>query len=494
MSIKPNYESYRYTGEVCNLQSQSMVECRLPGSEIGNILAVQAKTTLVDCTCADGEVRYNGKLLLCVVYEDLDGQICRAERGAEFFHKADGSEVSPACFAKTLLTVENVNHRREGSGLYISVVIAALSTVYGARQMEYLVGGDNMITQTGECSVCKSICVSGETESEDEFETEFVGDILLHDERAIVSRVSASAGQIDIEGELALGVCVFKGGDELCSYERLIPFRMQIPCEDAFGQVRVGARVCVKDARLTAAVDEDKNKSKILFEYALSADCFLHTEETFAVATDAFSDQAYLTLKRTKDGGMYLTNAIKCVERVSGVASVLPALDGEYSLRAALLPRVEAACRKGDNGWEMEGAVLADLVLRSADGGNRTCTLTLPFVFPLHIDGDDVKADGVVCGLKVRRQKSGETEVEATVQMQVCAYERREWEYIGETVEGEAYEAEKAAISVYALREGEGLWEVAKRLRRNPDELVKSNPTLEFPVKAGQRIFVYRKI
>ena len=494
MSIKPNYESYRYTGEICKLQSQSMVECRLPGSEIGNILAVQAKTVLVDCTCMDGEVRYNGKLLLCVVYEDGNGNICRAERGAEFFHKADGNEVSPACFAKTLLSVETVNHRREGSGLYITVVISALSFVYGGKQIEYLVGGDELITQTDERRVCRSICVSGETQADDEFETGFVGDILLHDERAVVTRATASAGQIDIEGELALTVCVFKSGDELCSYERLLPFRMQIPCEDAFGQVRVGARVCVKDATLTATVDEDKNRSKMEFAYTLLADCFLYAEETISVAVDAFCERANISLKQVNDGGMYLTNTIKCVERVVGVASVLPILDGAYSLRVAVLPRVEASCRKGDKGWEMEGAVQAQLVLRSVDGGNRSCTLNLPFVFPIKADGDKVEADGVVCGLKVRRQKSGETEAEATVQMQIRVYEQREWEYIGETTEGEACEKSTSAVSVYALREGEGLWEVAKRLRRNPDELAKSNPDLHFPVKAGQRIFVYRKI
>jgi len=35
---------------------------------------------------------------------------------------------------------------------------------------------------------------------------------------------------------------------------------------------------------------------------------------------------------------------------------------------------------------------------------------------------------------------------------------------------------------------------VAKRLRREPNELMKSNPTLEFPVKDGERLFVYRQI
>ena len=67
MSVKPQYETYRYVGEICRLRSQSIVECRLPGSEISAILAVYAKAVPADCTCADGEVHYNGKLLLIKV-------------------------------------------------------------------------------------------------------------------------------------------------------------------------------------------------------------------------------------------------------------------------------------------------------------------------------------------------------------------------------------------------------------------------------------------
>ena len=72
MSVKPRFETYRYVGEICRLRAQSVVECRLPGSEINSILAVYAKAVATENGCADGEVRYNGKLLLCVVYEDAD--------------------------------------------------------------------------------------------------------------------------------------------------------------------------------------------------------------------------------------------------------------------------------------------------------------------------------------------------------------------------------------------------------------------------------------
>ncbi len=196
MSIKPQYESYRYVGEICRLKSQSIVECRLPGSEISSILAVHAKAIPADCVCADGEVNYNGKVLLSILYEDGERKICRAERGAEFFHKAEGSLVSPACFAKAWLSAENVTYRREGSGLYISVIVGADLMVYGGKQMEYLTGGEGVIVKNDEQTLCKTVCVSGETEGEDEFETEYVGDILLHSENALVHRVTAASGQI----------------------------------------------------------------------------------------------------------------------------------------------------------------------------------------------------------------------------------------------------------------------------------------------------------
>ena len=178
--IKPQFETYRYIGEMCRVKGQSIVECRLPGSEISSILAVQAKAVPSDATCADGEVQYGGKMLLCIVYEDGDKKVCRAERGVEFYHKAEGDFVTPACFARTAFTCENVTWRREGSGLYVSIVVDADIGVYGTKQMEYLTGGEGLIVKKDLARVYKTVCVSGDTEGEDEFDTDYVGDILLH--------------------------------------------------------------------------------------------------------------------------------------------------------------------------------------------------------------------------------------------------------------------------------------------------------------------------
>ena len=492
--IKPQFETYRYVGEICRLHSQSIVECRLPGSEISSILAVHATAAPADSVCADGEVQYGGKMLLCIVYEDGDKKICRAERGAEFFHKAEGAEVAPACFAKTAFSCENITWRREGSGLYISVVVDADIAVYGNKQMEYLTGGDGLIVRKGLARVYKTVCVSGETEGEDEFDTDYVGDILLHSERAVVNRVGASGGQIDVEGEITLNICVLKSDDSICSYERLVPFKMSLPSEEAFGHVVAGAHVDVKSARLTAGTDEEKGASHIVLSYTLSADCYLSVYDEISVVDDAFSTQEEVLLKKQKEGGRYLTNHTKATERVNGVAVISPIVEGEFSLQAAVLPRAEITCRKGDRGIEAEGAVLAEILLCGEDGTHRSATLSLPFLFPLEVEGDHVEVDCAVCGLNVRRKKSGETEAEATLRLSIRVLDERDWEYVSKAEAGEAFGETDSGFSVFMTTAGEDLWQVAKRLACAPEDLQKSNPDLAFPLKEGERIFVYRQI
>ena len=491
---KPQFESYRYVGEVSRLQSQSMVECRFAGSEIGSVLAMQVNVAPGECICKDGEVQYAGKAIISLVYEDGDRRICRAERGVEFFHKADGKEITPACFVKPCFTAENINYRREGSGLYLSAVVQADLLVYGSKQMEYLTGGEGIIGKEAKTIAYKNICLSAETEGEDEFDTEYVGDILLHSETAIANHVSANAGQIEIEGELALNICVLKSDDAVCSYERLLPFRMQVPCDEAFGHIKAGARMQVKSAHLTASTDEEKGKCHIVFSYCLSADCHLHIQEEISAVEDAFSLDGEVLLKSAKDGGRYLTNQLKCTERVNGVAALSPAIEGEYTLQAAVLPRAEIVCKKGERSMEAEGAVYADVLLCGADGTHRKAELSLPFVFPIETEGDFAEVDCIVCGLNVRRKKSGETEAEATLKLCVRSYEEREWAYVSEAIEGEKCDKEESAFSVFLPKAGEDLWGLAKRLNCAPEELKKSNPDLTFPLAEGQRIFVYRRI
>jgi hypothetical protein len=178
---------------------------------------------------------------------------------------------------------------------------------------------------------------------------------------------------------------------------------------------------------------------------------------------------------------------------VSGAASLSEPINYSNTLQAAVLPRAEIVCRQGEQGGEAEGVLSADLIM-SDDASRKCARLSLPFLFPVQYDSDLIAvAEAMVCGLSVRQRREGEAEAEATLKVTVKLYKETQAEYISEIEEGEPYPRNDCAVSIFIPRAGDGLWEIAKQLKRPPEAIEKSNPELHFPVQEGERIFVYRQ-
>ena len=446
-------------------------------------------------SCADGEVRYNGKLFLNIVYEDADRKVCRAERGAEFSHRAEygggdarvlrqgGTQHGQRFLPPRGLGALYFGHHRRG---HRGVRHGAGGVSLGRRGHR----GEKESRRRSS----RRCAFRARRRTDDEFETDYIGDILMHSENVCVSYVTAEAGQISVSGEINLNICALKSDLSLCSYERLVPFRLEIPCDEAMPKLPASAKVHVKSAVLTAGTDEEKGKCKIDAEFILSADCELYIRDEIPACEDIFSPECELSYKKEVKKGRYLSDILRFTERVSGAASLSVPIDYASALQAAVLPRAEISCRRGENGGEAEGAIFADVMLCDADGVHRSAELSLPFLFPVKFEeGCIAEAEATVCGLSVRQRREGEAEAEATLKVTLKLYKETTAEYISETEEGEAYKENDSAISIFIPRAGDGLWEIAKQLKRPPEEVEKSNPELKFPVKEGERIFIYRQ-
>ena len=492
MSVKPQYNTHHYTSELCKLQSQSIVECRLQSGEIASVLTVHARAVPEEITCLDGEVKYSGKLFVTVVYRDLDGKICRAERGAEFFHKAQNDKINPSCFAKADFVCNGIKTRREGSGFFLSIVVEAKICVYGSLGVEYLVSGEGLEMKTTSAQVYKTICVSGDTEEEDVFEMDGVSDVLLHSERANVAQAFVSNGKISIIGEVNLSLCLLKD-ESVCSYERQIPFTVELPIDEWTEKMPVNAKTEVKSAILNVNTDEETGKSRVSLSLVLYSECLTYLKEEITVCDDLFSTENELVIKRQKVGGRYLTNVQRFTERIGGGASLSLSFEGEIGLQSVVNPRVEIAFKRtgGVNG-DAEGYVEAELLFCGEDGVKST-SVTLPFVFPVQADEGEVEIEGSVYGLSVRRLGS-KFEAEGTLKVIVKSYRESSCEFVCEVEEGKVIEKKTSAVSIYIPTVGDGLWEIAKKLGCKCEDVVKSNPELEFPIKGGERLFIYRQI
>lgn len=490
MQIKPHYETYRYNTESCAAESRSIVECRFAGGEIGTVLSAHARVSPATQTCENGEVRYSGKLVVTLVYEDTDKKVCRSERGAEFSHSAQNSCITPSSYAVPFLSADDVTVRREGSGVYVSVVVNARFSVYANVAAEYLSGGEGIVLKRESQTLVRIVTASSEAQADDEFETDYAIDALTHSERVYLSDVRAEEGRVALSGEIALNICALKEDGSLCSYERLIPFHAEATCEESLSGMLADGTVSVEDAKLVLTTDEEKGKCRVEAEITLHADCALYIKEEISACVDGYSAERELLFETSEKESRVPTETLCFTERIAGTASFTEEIDYSTALLAALCPRAEISCANG----EAQGAVFADTVLADKDGNHKSARLTLPFLFPVRCDADaETEASAIVCGLSVRQRREGVVEAEATLKATIKRYRRVSAKYLSSVSEGAAIETNDAAISVYLPRAGDGLWETAKRLGRTPEELEKSNPELTFPLCGNERILVYRQ-
>ncbi len=485
--MKIQTQTFRSFGKKKEISAQTAVECRF-GGEVETVLTSHAHAVLTGADAGNGEVRYYGKAHFSIVYEDAEKHICRAEKGVEFAATAKDGSIYPALTARATVAVENVSVRREGASVYVAALLGADISLYGEESFDYLAGGDLVMKRETVKAVTAHLC-GGASEVEDEFETDILGDILQHCETAAVTDVVCETGLVRAEGEINLGVLALKQDGGLVSFERLVPFRVEIPCDQASAGGNAEVKVSVADASIHS--EEEDGKCNIYARFTLSADGCVYEEAALDGAVDAFSTECEAVLGYFDGTFTGVGEYRRVTERVGGKAILAGSINFSDTLEAVTLQRSEAEIVKTESGTKAEGVANAVLLVKSGEGEYRAVEISLPF--SVAVEAADAEAEVMVCGMSARQKQEGEIDAEATVKVLLKEKKTYTVHLVAGAEEGEKIAESNSAISVYIPKAGDGLWELAKRLKKSPEDVEKSNPGVEFPVKEGQRVIIYRK-
>lgn len=489
MAIDYQTDTFRAFGRIGRISSQTAVECRF-GGEVETVLSVTVSPVLSGGEAGNGEVKYYGKAVFCIVYEDADKRICRAEKGVEFAARAIDESVFPAMTPRIALTVENTSVRREGASVYVTALIGADVSLFGEQTFEYVSGGD-LVCRRDPTSVLVSHLCGGETEAQDEFETDFIGDILTHHETVNVTDLNYQAGTLRLEGEINLNVLALKGESGVVSFERLIPFSAEIACEDVGVGCSAEADVSVTKISLHAETDEENAKSTLFAELVLSVRACVYEELPVDGVTDAFSTHKRISLSYGEIKGCGAGNIERRTERISGKAALSSEIDFSDTLQAVTLQRAEGNLVGSGDNKRIEGVAMATIIVLGADGCHRGVEMSLPFSLPYAGEGGKVSL--FACGASARQRQEGEIDADVTLKICIAQEKHCSAKLVSAVREGEDVAQSDSAVSVYIPKAGDGLWELSKRLNKTPEEVAANNPELEFPIREGQRVIIYRK-
>ena len=497
MALSPQYENYEYTAEGPTIQSQSIVECRLADWAENRILAVGPRVVCGEPEVLSGEVRYGGKLYFSVVGAAPDGTLVAAERGVEFSHRAECESAAPAQKALVSLRIEKTERRQEGRSVIVSAIVTATIRLRVPSQLSCLAGGEGVVCNFSPVRVPHTWLCSGTAELEEEFDTDYVSDVLLHSEQVYITRAVCAAGCLDVSGEVNLGVLAGCEGDkEAVSYERILPFRAEIPCDEAVTGMACRAEASVSSVRLTCSCDEEKNRCRILAQIEVEIRGKVSRSDELQLPQDAFCIGFESKPVLEKLSYEEPVCAFTAAERVAGTAATDANVDDSCVLQAAALCTAEIAAEVSEGEILAEG-VLSAVVFCKEGELPKTVNVSLPFAFPVRCDrarkGMRAEVTAIASGVSVRRLREGELDAEGSVKLYVTLFAREENVYVRELSVGEARAEKGGAVGVYFPAAGDTLWDTAKKLGKTPEEVQAADPELQFPLTGTERIVVWRR-
>ncbi|MGN1104807.1 MAG: DUF3794 domain-containing protein [Candidatus Coproplasma sp.] len=490
--LKPVLNSEGVKRLIKQTESRSVVESRFPqSSEICEIIAVEPQLSTLSCEVADGRVNYGGKIVLTIVYSDEKGKLCRMQKGVEFSHYCEGDEFAPAQTGVCSLQCDKISFRRDGSSFVISAIVVASISVYEQGERAYVTTCEGAFVKNEELNFCSQITFSGESEAEDDFEADSLIDVLIPSAKAVVLSAECGTGDVDISGEIYLSLFAMRRQSPVC-IERIIPFKMTVPCDDASAGLNASARAEISDLNLTANVNEDKGRCNLNFTCTISVNGWFTAMHTESVATDAFASDNKLNLTFNSERGRLCREIKVYSENVKGIAVTRSKLSYDCQFLAAVLPAAE--CEYNAVEGSAEGAVTCQLIYMQG-GEVKSAEITLPVCVPLKgvaQSGQEVSLDIAVGGMSVKLKAEGEAEAAATLKICATVCDNREITYLSAMEEGEAIVPNECAVSVFLPAAGDGLWEVAKKLGKSPSDVVACNSELTFPLSGKERILIYR--
>jgi hypothetical protein len=502
MSVKPNFLELTLRSNK-NLRSQSIVESRIAekDSDIIKIIAVGSNAIVIGSETVAGEIRYSGRTIFNLVYENSEGKIIRSEYGIEFSHKAEREDILSSMKAEVYINTENTELKQLNGSFVLSTIATADIILSGSANYNYLSGGEGIIYKNEDCRVLKSLgCCRGGYELFEELECESLNDVLLHYESIVLTEVQSGIGCIICDGTVNLNIIYTTGTEQIKigSLSKLIDFRFEINADEAMPNMKVSASAFVKGAKISVTVDDAKNKSLVAAEISVEVCSELFEEITISCVSDVYSttNEINLTAECIKNEKPLLNKLYN--EKVLDTAITGSEINFSSDIEGITQESLSIQATSISEGKiTAEGVVTALALTKTNEGTIGSVTLELPFTLELELDGvtdkSKVLLSGIAHSVFARQKKEGEIEMEASMKIYARAFDYDYLTVISDVTEGDEILKKSSAISVFIPEKNDELWDVAKRLKENPEDILKYNSELEFPLKGEERIIIYRQ-
>ena len=500
--IEPVFEKISFDQIIDCEKEQIKVNCKT------GVLSEDVEKVLSVCPCSfvssgevgQGALKYGGKITFYLTYLDKEGSVKKCECGSEFNGeiKVDCEDMGAKASIKSV--VEKTEYDLSSAYLNVSSIVSVCAKLFCKNTAGALVGGEGLLVDGVEQTFLSSLGKRWVNyPMEEEFELSFpVEEVLFHRAEAVITATQCGVGSIIVDGQVLLSLVLLQNNEkkDIIKENRVLPFRMEIECEDAMPSLLALARVKEKSLKTDVGVDQTDGTSVVKAYLTLQFEGEAFTNLNAVYARDLFSTKNHLDIiaqnctgytPREQRAYDFLISGVSLSEEIPIGAVVIAACQEDAHV-------LSVRCEK--NGVEISGTIDATVYLKDAEG--KVFTRKVETSFSKHIDGEfdqNDQIEAIITAFKGTARVVSATELEIECQAFItlhftCPYQIK---LITEVKELGEKKEEDCAISVYLGMEGEEKFALAKRLNVCPDALVSINQDLQFPLAGDERIVVYRQ-
>ena len=469
-------------------KSQIVAEAKLPASGATKVLGADASLSLAVTECFSGEVRVSGTESISIMFLTADGAEPTAA-AVDFTDRiecrataATRAKVSGRVLDTDIVAIE-ADGVRLASVIEITVWELVTFSLPSPEMPEGVFGNEKHIK-------CSSLAAAFSAKTVIESDEIFKAETLLSASgRVTVSAAEAALDSVMVSGEVIIDACG-ASGDGMASGEIMIPFVEEIPASGARAGDIAAARACVCKV---GSVETDGGFS---FAVTVQLDGEVYCRSSVDVVADAFSTSHALSREEETVSLSDVKASAFVSERADGSVTLAEGDSADSVIALAGFEFLSENVYISFGKVVVEGALSGTIAYFDAEAAARkTVNALIPVKVSTSVDaeeGDEAQAAGSVGKISVKLRRSGEIDIKADVLLNVVVSQSITEKIISGISAGDMLEAAGGAISVYIASESESLWDCAKALRVKPETLTVQNPALNFPLRRGEKVIIFR--
>lgn len=508
MAFEPSYEKLVSSYRAKLGSTQAVIECKLPANENSNIkkvLCANAKATITGADSTSGEVKFNGVVNFQVIYETDDAQTESMDYSAEFSDKMNCEQATDNMIPVVTANIIDVNTNTNDKNVKVVAVVEINVDGITNNEVNVLVGarGEGVFENTESMNFSAYSGVASD-KFEETFDLEIndnIAKVLAVCTSPFIETVTPSDKFLKLQGGVNVTITYLTADENptIRSFEKEMEISREVALDTILENSVIQSDLSVIYSDIKVTTNIDQNSAIINLNVPVVYKGYVFNNRELEVITDVFSTENYLTVSTESVKSLISAPSKNYVSKITGSVIIDDAMPFIDEILGTCCGSVTVASSMiNNNSLILEGIAYVTVVYYNKElNSNNSIMVESPF--SLNLDAKNVPDNfmpiiNISLGEVSARSKRGkEIEVGGNLYVYADFYNDETGAVIKEINVGEDKPENSCVLSVYVVKVGDTLWDIAKLLNVSPDMILEQNPNLVLPLVGGEKIVIYRQ-